>query len=343
MIDPVRRRDVGVPGAFVVSLDFELRWGVRDAYPLDGGAYRANLLNARAAIPRTLDLFTEYGVAATWATVGMLFAGNRAELARHEPAVKVRYADPGLDPYADPIGDDEASDPLHYAASLVELIRGTPRQEIASHTYGHVYPLEAGVDRESFRADLESAVGIAREQGLELRSLVFPRNQFNPAYADVISAAGFTACRANAPGWIYREADAARYFRPDIRAGRLLDAYVPVAGSQVVRWDEIPFVGRLCCLPASHFLRPYAPKLRRFDPLRFRRIAAGIREAARSGGVYHLWWHPHNAGLHTDEFLAFLRGLLEVVADCRERYGMTSLAMAEAAEKAAAVRMLRAA
>lgn len=334
--------DARHPGALVISLDFELRWGVRDLYPLDGGDYRANLLGSRQAIPRMLDLFAEHGVRATWATVGMLFAADRAALRRHEPAVKPRYADPALDPYRDRIGEDEASDPLHYSASLIDRIRTIPGQEVASHTFGHVYPLEAGVDRASFRADLESAVAIARERGIALRSLVFPRNQFNPAFADVIAAAGFTNCRANAPGWIYKEADAARYFRPDIRAGRLLDAYVPVTGSQVIRWAEIPFAGPLCCLPASHFLRAHSPQLRRLDPLRFRRIAAGIRQAAREGGVYHLWWHPHNAGVHTDAFMGFLRGLLEVYAECRERYGMTSLTMAEAAETAAAVRMLRA-
>ena len=63
-------------GALVISLDFELHWGVRDKRPVDG-PYRENLLGAREAIPRMLDLFEEFGVAATWATVGFLFAKNR--------------------------------------------------------------------------------------------------------------------------------------------------------------------------------------------------------------------------------------------------------------------------
>ena len=59
-------------GALVISLDFELHWGVRDKRPVDG-PYRENLLGAREAIPQMLDLFEEFGVAATWATVGFLF------------------------------------------------------------------------------------------------------------------------------------------------------------------------------------------------------------------------------------------------------------------------------
>src|SRR5262245_13071649 len=58
-------------GALVISLDFELHWGVRDKRPVDG-SYRENLLGAREAIPRMLDLFEEFGIAATWATVGFL-------------------------------------------------------------------------------------------------------------------------------------------------------------------------------------------------------------------------------------------------------------------------------
>jgi hypothetical protein len=66
-----------MPGALVISLDFELLWGVRDLYPADGGTYRANLLGARTAIPKLLQLFEEFEIAATWATVGMLFANSR--------------------------------------------------------------------------------------------------------------------------------------------------------------------------------------------------------------------------------------------------------------------------
>ena len=37
------------PGVFVVSLDFELYWGMRDKVPL--AAYRDRLLGVRDAIP----------------------------------------------------------------------------------------------------------------------------------------------------------------------------------------------------------------------------------------------------------------------------------------------------
>lgn len=330
-------------GALVVSLDFELRWGVRELYPADGGAYRQNLLGARAAIPRLLDLFEEFGIAATWATVGFLFASTRDELERYRPKRLPNYADPALNPYAENPGRDEDADPLHYAASLVDLIAARPRQELGSHTFSHYYCLEPGHDADSLRSDLESAVAIARARGVELRSLVSPRNQFNPDYAAILSEAGFTCCRTNAAGWFNRESAASHYFRTDVRAGRLLDTYVPISGDQVTAWDDLPFVGSLCCLPASHLLRAYTPRLARLEPLRLRRIVSGLRKAASEHGVFHLWWHPHNAGVYTDEFLAFLRGILEEYRRCRARFGMQSLSMGEAAAVAASLRQRRAA
>lgn len=319
-------------GALVISLDFELLWGVRDLYPADGGSYRNNLIGSRSAIPRLLDLFEEFGISATWATVGLAFAADRAEYERYLPSHRPAYVDPRLNPYLDQPGCSEADDPLHYGASLVNAIKQRPRQEVASHTFSHYYCLEPGHDLMSFRDDMQSAVAIAKARGIELKSLVFPRNQFNPDYAPVMAEAGITNCRSNAGGWFNRENGTRRYRRPDARMGRLVDGYVPVSGDQVTHWHEIPFVGSICCLPASQLLRAYSPRLARLDSLRFHRITTSLRKAAKENGIYHLWWHPHNAGVYTDEYLGFLRRILEEFRRCQDRYGMRSLSMADTAE-----------
>jgi hypothetical protein len=326
-------------GALVVSLDFELLWGVRDLYPADGGTYRQHLLGERTVVAPLLDLFEEFEVAATWATVGMMFAASREELERYRPAFLPRYDDARLNPYDDALGAGENDDPLRYAASLVEQIARRPRQEMASHTYSHFYCLEPGSDVASFRSDLDSAVAIARDRGMEMRSLVFPRNQFNPDYVQALIDTGFTSCRINPSGLMHRMSARSKTQRPYARAGRMLDTYVEISGDRVTPWQDIPFIGSLCCLPSSQFLRPYTPRLRHLEPLRLRRITSGLRKAAEQGGVFHLWWHPHNFGTHTEENLAFLRRILEEYRLCRDRFELRSLTMAEAAEVASSMRL----
>lgn len=315
-------------GAFVISLDFELHWGVRDHYPVNG-AYTANLLGARRAVPRMLDLFEEYGVGATWATVGFLFARDRDELVTAWPHVRPRYVNAALDPYAEDVGPDEQRDPLHYAPSLIEVIRSYPHQEVGTHTFSHYYCREPGQSKEMFEADLRSAIAIAAERGIVLRSLVFPRNQVNVDYLDVLPRLGIRAYRSNQERKLH--ADPWERGGRVRRAARLLDDYASFLPDNLARWDALRAAPGLCRVPASFFLQPYARGRASLDPLRAARLGRAVRAAAAGGQLFHVWWHPHNFGTHLDENLRFLRRLLDVFRRCSEEQGMESLTMDEVA------------
>jgi peptidoglycan/xylan/chitin deacetylase (PgdA/CDA1 family) len=319
-------------GALVVSLDLELRWGVRHRYAARG--YGANLLGARRAIPRLLDLLTEFDVSATWATVGFLFARCQAERERYSPQLRPMYSNAALSPYLDPTGVNEVADPLHYAPSLIDRIRQTRGQEIASHTFSHYFCLEPGQTADMFRADLLAARAIAESRGIQLRSIVFPRNQRNPAYDAVLRECGITTYRGNPRSAMWRIDDADQSDRQHRRASRWLDAYVPFAGHHTIKWHEIPQPNGLCDVRASAFLRPYDPRVRALETTRMQRLRAAVRWAAQRGEVFHLWWHPHNFGVHLEQNLALLRAVLHEFARCRERYDMRSLTMAAAADEA---------
>ena len=76
-------------GAFVISLDFELLWGVRDQRTI--ADYGRNILGVRQAVPALLDLFAERNIACTWATVGLLFFSTKRALLAGLPARKPRW------------------------------------------------------------------------------------------------------------------------------------------------------------------------------------------------------------------------------------------------------------
>ena len=314
-------------GVFTISLDFELYWGVRDRRTIED--YGANLRGVRNAIRRMLELFTEYDVHATWATVGFLFCRDLAELRQYAPAVRPRYTDSRLSPYTYIEAAMELDPVYHFAPEMIELLRATPGQEIATHTFSHYYCLEAGQDVAAFRADLQAAVSVARARGITLRTIVFPRNQWSSDYVQVLDEFGITAFRVNEDSPYYPTAseDGQSRFR---RAVRLVDAYVNVTGHHTYTLDRCgsrpPFA-----VPSSRFLRPFSPAAAALEPLRLRRISRAMTDAAVQGRVYHLWWHPHNFGVHTDENIAFLSQVLAQFAAVRARYGMQSLNMGEVA------------
>ncbi len=322
---------IGGGGALVVSLDFELRWGDLEAFARE--EYRENLLGVRRAIPEMLRLFAEHGIHATWATVGFLFFSGRDELLANLPDILPDYTKKGLSPY--PLiagtGNSEEEDPLHYAPSLIEQIAVAPHQEIATHTFSHYYCLEDGQTGEAFRADLRAARRIAREKGIELRSLIFPRNQFNEKYLSICADEGIVAYRGNQRSWIYR-ASTSDGESCSKRVVRLADAYVNLSGHNgheaAVLGKEPPFD-----IPASRFLRPASQRAAGLEWLRLQRIKNEMSHAARNGLLYHLWWHPHNFGANTDINIAFLRRVLMHYQELRERYGMESLNMREMAER----------
>jgi len=322
-------------GALVISLDFAIHWGVRYRYPARG-AYAASLAGVRRVVPEMLRVFEEFEVAATWATVGFLFARSRKELRQFSPVVRPTYVDATLSPYNEEIGDGEGDDPLHYAPSLIAAIQAAPRQEIGTHTFSHYYCQEPGQDREQFRADLASAATIAAQYGVRLRSIVFPRNQHNPEYDDVLRSIGIRCFRGNTPGWMYSATLLKDGKGPLMRGGRLLNAYVPLSGLRTSRWDRLVQSNGLCNLPASLFLKPFSPRLRQLESIRVQRIARLMHRAAVSREIVHLYCHPHNFGGYLEGNMSALRAILRTFARYRETHGMQSLSMGSVADIAGA-------
>lgn len=317
-------------GSLVISLDFELMWGVRDKRTIT--SYGANILGVRKVIPGLLDLFHRYDVQATFATVGFLFARDKEELRHYIPSELPVYRADRYSPYAnnyiDGIGKDEASDPYHYGYSLVQMIRQQPQHEIATHTFSHYYCLE-GASIASFRADLDAATQIAAANDIKLHSIVFPRNQYSADHIEACRAAGLTAYRGNEKASLYTPRNNEKQSRV-IRGAKLADAYVNVTGHhsfQPVRSNGMTNI------PASRFLRPYKPATAFLDPLRLHRIRNSMEHAAKHGEGYHLWWHPHNFGLHLDENLRFLENIVQHYRMLRDRYGMLSETMQVMAAK----------
>lgn len=328
-----------LPGAFVVSLDFELHWGVHDH--TDRADFADRVLGARAAVPRLIERFDEHGVRATFATVGFLFADNSVELRHFLPAVLPHYRDGRLSPYpklpAPGSEEDEYDSPDRYAASLVESIAAAREHELGSHSFSHCYALEPGMSHEALGADLAAAQAIARHRDRSMRSLVFPRNQYDDAAERIACHHGFDIVRTNPIGWMYR-LNCAEQLTTRVRLGRFMDDVLPLSGSNCAPWPTRPSDSALPTeVAASRFLRPWARWSAPLAGLRHRRIASSMTLAARRGLVYHLWWHPHNFGKDMERNFDMLERILKHFTRLKDRHGMESHTMASLVERARAV------
>lgn len=311
----------------IVSLDFELYWGVCASRSFS--EYQDHILGGRKAIPKLLELFKKHGIHTTWATVGFMFADGSDDVKSHFPQKDMfpSYDDEKVSSYRcfDEIGKNEEEAPCFYAPSLIQKISEQEGQEIGSHTFSHYYCRERGQTVAQFEADMKAALSIAEAKGFELKSLVLPRNQCEPEYTKVFSKLGLTSYRDEESDWIHEKVK----FRPLMRLLRLMDVYFPLTGQggyipkkEYGVWN----------LTGSRMYKPYFKPLAFMEGLKIRRIKKQMLHAAKNNLVFHLWWHPHNIGVQTDFHLKQLEEIFSYYDELKEKYGMVSMNMREAAE-----------
>lgn len=315
-------------GKFIISLDFELMWGVRDSKTIAN--YGASILGVRSALDRILEKFERYNIRATFAIVGFLFHENKNKLYDFIPNIKPTYLDGNLSPYIELesfLGQDETDDPYYFGYSMVRKVLNNKVHEIATHTYCHYYCLEEGQIVSQFEEDLKFAILVAKNNNITLKSIVFPRNQFNDDYLNVCKRLGITSFRGNENHKIYESSNGKNQtlFK---RALRLLDSYINISGYHCYEYEkfsEFPLFN----IPSSRFLRPYSPKFALLEGLRLLRIKNAMTYAAKNNLLFHLWWHPHNFGINCNENIIFLEKILIHYEFLNKKYQFQSVTMDE--------------
>lgn len=310
-------------GKFVISLDFELMWGGIDIWD-EQGYGQTNISKVRKVVDRLISLFEKYHVKATFATVGLIMQTheNTNDL---QPEKTPTYNNDKLNPFKNRYIDNIKDSSLFFAPDLIEKLKQCKNIEIGTHTYSHYYCWEEGQTVAQFEADIQKAVEVAKNNNIELKSIVFPRNQVSPEYLEICYKYGITSYRGNALK--YFNIPKSKFESIKNRLCRLLDAYFNIGG--YTSYKFIPAHNQIQNIPASRFLRPYIPKLAFADGLRLKRIKKEMLHAAQFGEVYHIWWHPHNFGDNMCENLKFLEQIMIYFDFCNKKYGMISNTMKE--------------
>lgn len=310
-------------GKFIISLDFELHWG--GAHQWDLKKMHNYFLDGRKAVVQMLDLFQQHQVRATWATVGYLFAKDKEQLLSYCPDLKPSYTNGNISAYHyfDQVGKNEQEDPFHFGGSLIQEILNTPGQELATHTFSHYFCTEEGQTVAQFEADLKAAQKIADENfGIFSKSLVFPRNQYNPEYLKIVRENHIQTLRSNPDVWFWNKSYGK--FTPLFRAA---DTLISISSGLSFDGKDLEINHDILEIPASRFFRPYIKKEEFFQALKMKRIKTEMLQAAKNNKIYHLWWHPHNFGNDLQRNMLQLKEILAYFTELKELYGFQSANM----------------
>jgi hypothetical protein len=322
-------------GHFIISLDYELHWGICDHSTIDD--YRENLTNVNRVIDKLIALSDLYNVKLTFATVGFLFAKDKAELITHAPKTKPQYSNSKLNPYLhfNDIGNNEIDDPFHYASSMVEKINVNKNHEIGTHTFSHYYCDEHGQTINHFEADINAAKHIANTKKITLESIVFPRNMVaDVKYLEVSYKLGIKSYRGTEKAYMYNIHPSNKHYNWIIfRLLRILDCYINITGKNTYNLKELYKKDEIINLPSSRLLRPYFNILKFLEPLKIIRIKKGMRRAAKKNELFHLWWHPHNFGKNIEENFKNLEKIFKEYEKLNKKYNFSSETMTSLTNK----------
>lgn len=296
-------------GVFTVSFDFELIWGTLDQAGPDG--FRRQVEQERAVVvDRVLALLDEFGISATWLVIGHLFLDRceRKDGVKHPEIVRPTHAWVQGDWFQHDPDGDEVSAPLFLGRSLVEKILACPTpQEIGCHSFCHVIYDDPGCSRETANSDLAACVRAAAPLGITPRSFAFPRNRIG--HLDLLRRHGFLCYRGPEHHWY-----SSLPLPPAAKRVLHLAQFLTESTPSLVHPERQP--GGVWNLPGSMI---YMPRhgLRRWisTSARVRRARKGLRAAAATRGVFHLWTHPTNL---VDDGEAMFGGLREIFAEAAQ-------------------------
>lgn len=302
----------------VISLDFELGWGVLESELWKQRERMSIYVNLRSVLDNLIAVLKESEIATTWAIVGAILASDEKELDLEHLPESYRNA---VIKFC-----RESSEMTRNGQDLIDKLQCLDGLiEVASHTSTHIYAEHPDVNSDHYIADVGCSISTLENYfGTQVKSLVFPRDQAR--FNNEVAARYPINYRLN-PDYGRNISNIGRVFKG---AQRII-TNVPESKVIMGASGECYQNGSLYfnwCGGKYELIKKYLTKIQT------RRMLSNIRP----GDVYHVWLHPFNlaeSGELFESFINFVRqlagmrdkGILEVVTmdglvrDClRELY-----------------------
>lgn len=297
--------------AVCISLDFELRWGVRHLYRDDFSKYKLELDGAVDAARLLCDYFEERQVETSWATVGALALHNWEEFFSKVDRDTLNARSNFLAGANEFLKENEK---YYFAPEMVRHLCSSRYSEVASHTFTHLFCGETHVLKESFLADGELLNDVfLGNYGHRVKSIVFPRNQEN--YTNDLSTLGITS---------YRAIERGDSVEANTLSGNTLFKKIMRLSSSVNPLGFRSTAFTMNYSRASLFLRLNLPYFA--WQLHLYKIKNELN-SLKDGECFHIWWHPHNLGADTDSKLKRIDEVMKIILEYRDSGEVEILSM----------------
>lgn len=307
-------------GGLVISQDFEMLWGSIGSNKFE--TFKKNVIHEDFIIDKTLELFKKYKIHATWAIVGAMLCKNSNEANNYiNNDIIYKNWNFSMKDYINSIPDE--LNKYYFAPHYLYKLLSIKHQEIATHTFSHFYCLEDDSKKSLFEEEIQNSKKIFSEYGVEIKSIILPRNQVNTSWNDVLLKNKITAVRMRQPAFILSKN------KQRSKIIDFLDSYIPIRKNLCYNIKNIKEENGVYNIKASMFYRTYNEKLKIFEYLKTARIKHEMTISAKKGLIFHLWWHPHNMGSNIKYNFKQLESILKHYKKLSSKYDYKSYNMEE--------------
>lgn len=237
----------------IISIDFELDWGYTNQHnPLCED-------EISTALDSLIALLNKHQIKSTWAIVGQLFS-NKTK-------------------------DDNSKRRLQW---ITKNLKENDLVEIGSHTYNHIFCEESSI--ELIEEDFLLIKNIAKDNSIDFKSIVFPRNQYNKANLDLIKANNYTHYRSVLEKWYLKTNKYSKENKIKRNLIRIFDM-LPFNRDAIVGSQN-----ELISISDSRFFRFFPPSFigKIISKIYLIVLMYELRQCIKRGNLYHIWFHPHN-------------------------------------------------
>jgi len=307
-------------GVFLLDIEIELAWGMMTAPSfklMDKEKAELAARRIRDHLGEVLSLLEKYRVPVTWDIVGHVIL-DRCE--RHSE-LKLPHADMPRPSYRwmekdwywfDPCRT-LVEDPAYYGRDITDSVirfvsKAAVEHDVGCHSFSHVVFGDENCSERVAQAEVEKCVALLRDN-YEIRPsvFIFPRNSVG--HLDVLRKSGFNVFRGIIPyavGYSESKAGLANSLRKYTSlALQFASFHLRTTPPLVMPIEEQGLIN----IPAS-FCYSKPP----FIPLSavVGRAKKGIRKAAETKKIFHLFTHDINFGL-VDDAHTFIEGFEEIL------------------------------
>ena len=261
---------------FTLSLDCEGLWGVADHLNESTKAINQNSL--AEVYTYISDVLSHYSISATYAFTS-LFTQDEASILKYKDSIDSRVStNDRWYRYISQMLADQNFD--GWLGRDFYLQARSAEHEIGWHGFTH-HPLSADTHESIVKYELEESLRIAKQENLNLKSIVFPRNDIG--HLKLFFSDGFKCYRKGIieQSKLYSN----KYYR-------VLDEFNIFKAS-----ESFPIVNEniLAALPAGYFLNwPSGPRKIIPTSVTNKKWSNLLSSASKKHQQVHMWFHPHN-------------------------------------------------